>query len=201
MLRIINLLFLTNCLAFNLIYNIKNINIQKSYNVFMNYDPLKEYEQKLTIIPSFQASIIINNWINYLSKDEEYDNLNEDNNISKEIDNNPKFITTSIYDMKIFISINKDEKNTILFAWTPDIDIGKNSVVYIVGGKIINNELSIHRIAQSPYYENILSITSKKILNDIKNIVNYSPNITSINYDELHKYDNRYLLSWNLNIQ
>tara|TARA_A100001388_G_C28712263_1_gene471877 strand:+ start:649 stop:1128 length:480 start_codon:yes stop_codon:yes gene_type:complete len=158
----------------------------------MNYDPFKGYEQKLTIISSFQASIIINNWINYLSKDEEYDNVNED------IDKNPKFITTSIYDMKTFISINKDEKNTIIFAWSPDIDIGKNSIVYIVGGKLINNELAIHRIAQCPYYENILSITSKKIVNDIKNIVNYSQNITSINYDELHKYDNRYLLSWSM---
>uniref|UniRef100_A0A6C0AY85 Uncharacterized protein n=1 Tax=viral metagenome TaxID=1070528 RepID=A0A6C0AY85_9ZZZZ len=192
MFRIIKLIFLTNCLGFNLIYNIKNINLQKSYNVCMNYDPFKGYEQKLTIISSFQASIIINNWINYLSKDEEYDNVNED------IDKNPKFITTSIYDMKTFISINKDEKNTIIFAWSPDIDIGKNSIVYIVGGKLINNELAIHRIAQCPYYENILSITSKKIVNDIKNIVNYSQNITSINYDELHKYDNRYLLSWSM---
>tara|TARA_B100001057_G_C22371125_1_gene764682 strand:- start:34 stop:510 length:477 start_codon:yes stop_codon:yes gene_type:complete len=157
----------------------------------MNYDPLKEYKEKLTIIPSFQASIIINNWINYFSKDEHY-------NINKEINNYPKFITTCIYDMKIFISINKDEKNTIIFAWKPDVDIGKSNVAYIVAGKIINNEVYIHRIAQSPYYENILSINSKKIVKDIKNIVNYSPNITTINYDELHKYDNRYLLSWTI---
>ena len=191
MLRIIKLIFLSNYLFFNLIYNIKHINLQKSHNIFMNYDPLKEYKEKLTIIPSFQASIIINNWINYFSKDEHY-------NINKEINNYPKFITTCIYDMKIFISINKDEKNTIIFAWKPDVDIGKSNVAYIVAGKIINNEVYIHRIAQSPYYENILSINSKKIVKDIKNIVNYSPNITTINYDELHKYDNRYLLSWTI---
>tara|TARA_B100001093_G_scaffold345637_1_gene330311 strand:- start:273 stop:851 length:579 start_codon:yes stop_codon:yes gene_type:complete len=188
MLGIIILLLIKNTSAFNMINNIKILNLKKPYNICMNYDPLKGYDEKLTIIPSFQASIVINNWINYLSKDDEYDNKN------KEI--SAKFISTSIYDMKIFISINKDEKNTIIFAWTPDIDIGKSNVLYIVGGKIINDEICIHRIAQCPYYENILLIKSKKILTDINNIIKYSPNISKVNFEELHKYDNRYLLSW-----
>ena len=39
-------------------------------------------------------------------------------------------------------------------------------------------------------------LTVNELVIDIKNIVKLSPNITSINYNELHKYDNRYLLSW-----
>ena len=38
-------------------------------------------------------------------------------------------------------------------------------------------------------------LTVNELVIDIKNIVKLSPNITSINYNELHKYDNRYLLS------
>ena len=150
----------------------------------MTYDPLKGYDEKLTIIPSFQATIIINNWIRYLS-DYESDAI-------------PEFMHKSIYDTKIFISINKIEKNTVIFAWCPGIYFTKTNVVYIISCKRVNNELQIHRIAQSPYYSEILDINSYALLSDIKNIVKISPNISSINYDELHLYDNRYLLSWNL---
>ena len=153
-------------------------------HITMTYDPFKNYDDKLTIIPSFQASIIVNNWINYIS---------ENNN-----ENVPQFIYKSIYDMKIFISINREEKNTIIFAWTPAVSIDKGNVVYIISGKIVNSELKIYRIAQCPYSVDILSINSCDVVNDITEIVKLSPNIDTINYDELHKYDNRYLLSWNI---
>jgi len=100
--------------------------------------------------------------------------------------------------MKIFISINREEKNTIIFAWTPAVSIDKGNVVYIISGKIVNSELKIYRIAQCPYSVDILSINSCDVVNDITEIVKLSPNIDTINYDELHKYDNRFLLSWNI---
>jgi hypothetical protein len=153
----------------------------------MTYDPFKNYDEKLTIIPSFQASIIVNNWVNYISE------INYATVM-------PRFIYKSIYDMKIFISINKEQKNTIIFAWTPVVTIDKGNVVYIISGKIVNSELKIHRIAQSPYCNDVLSINSCDVVNDITEIVKMSPNIDTINYDELHKYDNRYLLSWNIDI-
>tara|TARA_B110001452_G_C15238025_1_gene428669 strand:- start:226 stop:801 length:576 start_codon:yes stop_codon:yes gene_type:complete len=188
MLRILKLfLIITNVLSFNIIQNVQNIkyiNNKKPYHVYMKYDPLKGYDQRLTIIPSFQATIVINNWINYLSENH-YDS-----------NNHPTFILKSIYDMKIFISINKIEKNSVIFAWCPDIDSYKSNIAYIISGKRVNNSLEIHRIAQSPYYTNILYINSKDAVKDIKNIVKLSPNISSVNYDELHKYDNRYLLAW-----
>ena len=165
-----------------------NINIRpKLFNklpIKMTYDPLKGYDDKLTIIPSFQGTIIINNWIRYLS---EY-----------ESDKIPEFMFKSIYDAKIFISINQAINNTVLFAWCPGIYFPKSNVAYIICCKVVNNELQIHRIAQSPYYLEMLYINSYALLTDIKNIVAQSSNITSINYEELHKYDKRYLLSWNI---
>lgn len=196
MFKIKYLLFITPVICFNIIQNIQNIKYisnKNLCNIYMNYDPLKGYQQKLNIIQSFHASIVINNWINYLSKDKEIDNMD----INK-CSNDAKFIETSIYDMKSFISINKYKKNTIIFAWTPEVDIGKSNIIYIIGGKIMKDELYIFRIAQCPYYNNILSINSKNVVCDIKNLVNYSSDIAKINYEELHKYDNRYLLSWTM---
>ena len=166
-----------------------------NYKICMNYDPLKGYEQKLTIISSFQATIIINNWLNYL-----YSNGNINGNINKNIINiYPAFILKPIYDMKSMISINKIDKNIILFAWCPKINIYQQSnIAYIIYGKRYNNTLYIYRIAQSPYYSDILSLNSNDLLEDIQNIVKQSPNITNINYNELHQYDNRFLLSWKI---
>lgn len=209
MLKILKILKLflitTNVLSFNIIQNVQNVqNVQnikyisnkKPYHAYMNYDPLKGYDQKLTIIPSFQATIVINNWIEYLSQNElQYNTpINRVDNIN----NDPEFILKSIYDMKIVISINKIEINTVILVWCPHITSYKSNIAYIIYGKVVNNELQIHRIAQSPYYTNILYINSKDIVKDIKNIVKLSPNITSVNYDELHKYDNRYLLAWTM---
>ena len=193
MLRILKFfLIITNVLGFNIIHNINYVNNKNLQRIYMNYDPLKGYDQKLTIIPSFQATIVVNNWINYLSEIEYDDNFDNNSN------NNPEFIQKSIYDMKIFISINKIEKNTIIFAWSPNINLSKTNIAYIISGKIVKDQLQIYRIAQSPYYRDILLINSKDVIDDINNIVKQSPNISSINYDELHKYDNRYLLSWTL---
>ena len=186
LLKVISI-FLIVISGFNIISipNKPYTNKQEHY-ITMSYDPFKNYDDKLTIIPSFQGSIIVNNWINYISENN-YEGI-------------PKFIYKSIYDMKIFISINKEEKNTIIFAWTPAVSIDKGNVVYIISGKIVNCELKIYRIAQCPYCNDVLSINSGEVANDITEIVKLSPNIHTINYDELHKYDNRYLLSWNMNI-
>ena len=193
--------FIYSVVGFNL-----NTIIQKPYiinnnpriynpKIYMNYDPLKDYDQKLTIISSFQATIIINNWLNYL-----YSNGNRNENNNKNIINiYPAFILKPIYDMKSMISINKIDKNIILFAWCPKINIYQQSnIAYIIYGKRYNNTLYIYRIAQSPYYSDILSLNSKDLVEDIKDIVRQSPNITNINYNELHQYDNRFLLSWRI---
>lgn len=153
----------------------------------MNYNPLKGYNKKLTIIPSFQATIIINNWMSYLTEHKSNYYLSNDT---------PKFILQSINDIKLFMSINKEENNTIIFVWCPHVNSSKNNIAYVIIGKIVNDKLQIHRIAQSPYYNNILLINSKDLVHDIKNIVKLSPNINNITYDELHIYDTRYLLSW-----
>ena len=92
------------------------------------------------------------------------------------------------------------KKNTVIFAWTPQVYIDKGKVVYIISGKIINSKLKIYRIAQCPYCIDVLSINSAILVNDINDIVKMSLHIESINYDELHKYDNRYLLSWIIDI-
>lgn len=183
------------------IHTIDN-NFANKLPITMSYHPLKGYDEKLTIIPSFQATVIINNWISYLSQPKDI-NINNDNDIDNDIDNDydnhydiPKFIVKSVYDMKSFIAINKMEKNTIIFAWCPDITSSKKNIVYIIVGKIVNNELQIYRIAQNPYYYDILYINSKAVVSDIKNLVKYAPNVSIITYDKLHEYDNRYLLSW-----
>jgi len=168
--------------AFIGLHSIKIPTRINNLSIKMTYDPLNGYKETLNIIPSFQTSVIINNWMNYLSTIRNIDN--------------PKYIFQSIYDMKIFLSINREKKNTILLAWCPGVSQYNSNVGYVISGKVINNELHIYRIAQSPYYNNLLEIDSNNLVKDITQLVINSPTIHNVNYTKLHEYDSRYLLSW-----
>jgi len=126
-----------------------------------------------------QASILTDNWIHYLSQ--------------KNDDTIPKFVLSSVFDMKVFISRHRNDKDTVFFAWTPPTSHG--NVVYLIGGKMIQQELQIHRFSQSPFIDNMLEINTLEIVEDVNLYLN--PNET-INFTELHRYDKRYILSWNL---
>ena len=76
-------------------------------------------------------------------------------------------------------------------AWCPDLKY--KVIVYLIACKFIGKDnLEIYRIAQNPYYKNILNINSIDLLKDIK--IN-NPNL-NLTYNELYKYDNRWYLSW-----
>lgn len=192
-------LFITKINTFQIIHN-NNI-YKKNINFKMSYESFKNYDEVINFIPSFQATIIINNWIYNIEekiKNSNNKNIVDDNNYSEIdfINRIPKKIINSIYDLKFYISVNKEEKNTILLAWVPKY-IQEKSVVYLIAGKIANNTIFIERIAQNPYYDNILDIKSINLMNDLDNIIKDNSSINDINYETLNNYDNRYLLSWN----
>lgn len=182
-LQILIILFTTSfTTSFQILpHKMRNI-IYKHYR--MSSEPLNDYNEIINFIPSFQCNIIINNWINYL------DGYN--------INHDKSFIYKPIYDMKMFVAINKEEKNTVLITWCPDNGDNKNTVAYIVGAKIFNNTLHIHRIAQNPYYNNIIDLKSIDFFKKLNELNLKTHNISSINFDELDKYDIRYSLSNNI---
>lgn len=197
------ILFASICIDTSRGFNLNNANIyrvkssrpdNRARRICMDYNPLHDYKQKLTIISSFQATIVINNWIDYLTDNEmQYDSYDTTEDKNK----HPGFVLKPIYDMKLIISINKVLPNAIIFAWCPTIHTyGQTNVAYIISGRIVNQTLNIDRIAQSPYYNNILTLDSNLVLDELNNLVAQSPNITNISFDELHRYDSRYLLSW-----
>ena len=55
--------------------------------------------------------------------------------------------------------IDKEKNNSILLAWTPEY-AKKRTIAYNAAGKIANNTLYLERIAQNPYYENIIQLKS-----------------------------------------
>ena len=86
--------------------------LERTTNVIMNYDKFKDCKERLNLIPSFHATIITNNWMNYIQeknndikinqKTEEYSNYikyyNEDNT-----DYPLNYLMKSLFDFKIFI--------------------------------------------------------------------------------------------------
>lgn len=177
------------------IYRVKSSRSDKSVrNIYMDYNPLHDYKEKLTIISSFEATIIVNNWMDYLTENEmQYDSYDTTGDMNK----HPGFVLKPIYDMKLIISMNSLQPNAILFVWCPMIyKYAETNVAYLISGRIVNRTLNIDRIAQSPYYNNILTLDSNRVLDELNNLVAQSPNITNISFDELHRYDSRYLLSW-----
>ena len=132
---LINILVSVNCFCSEILYSTINDNtiikssIKKGkINNFiqpkMVYDNFKNYDEKVNFLSSFQTDIIINNWINYINE------FDEENNI-------PKFIKSSIHDLKFFISLNRDQNNKVLIAWCPIKD-NDNYVSYVIAGKVKN---------------------------------------------------------------
>ena len=153
-----------------------------NYQVRMSSDQFNNNNEKINFLPSFQTDIIINSWIDYINKDEE-----------KKI---PNFIKRSIHDLKFFISINRDQNNKVLIVWCPKVK-SDNCVAYILAGKVFNKIIYIERIAQNPFYID-LNIRSHNLLIDLEDSIKSIDNIVGFDYEKLHKYDNRYYLSWNL---
>lgn len=179
---IIYLLFtLTN--SFVLIMKKPNL-INKNRKIKMEYENFKNYDEIINFLPSFQASIIINNWMSHIDN-YEIDNKKDDYN---------NYLKKSIYDMKVYIAINKEKNNSILLAWTPEFE-KKRTIAYIAGGKIANNTLYLERIAQNPYYENILQLKSIDFFHQINKVINTSSSINNLSLEELNSYDSRYWLS------
>lgn len=182
---IIYLLFtLTN--SFVLIMNKPNL-INKNRKIKMEYENFKNYDEIINFLPSFQASIIINNWMSHIDN-YEIDNKKDDYN---------NYLKKSIYDMKVYIAINKEKNNSILLAWTPEFE-KKRTIAYIAGCKIANNTLYLERIAQNPYYENILHLKSIDFFYQINKVIN-SSSINDLSLEELNSYDSRYWLSMLIN--
>ena len=178
-------LFIHLCNAFTISYIYNNKITTLQYNkplLAMSYFYLKDYDETLNRIPSFQTNLIINNWMNYVNNDS--------------IINYPDYMKTSIYDFKIFLAINNNNTNTIFFTWCPQKSIKDNYVIYLIGGIINDNILEIHRIAQNPYAKNMLIIDSKILYNELYEYIEQCNNIDNISYTILHKYDIRYKLSW-----
>lgn len=192
-------------------------------NVIMNYDKFKDCKERLNLIPSFHATIITNNWINYIQEKniqkniqenindnntlndfryEEYSNYNKhySNGNNKDDTEYPlNYLIKSLFDFKVFISINKNLNNMMIFAWIPNNHLLEKTIAYLVVGKIENNVLEIYRFIQNPYYDRDFTIKSIELKNDIDKIIQIIPNVKSTNYTNLHNYDKRYYISWSLN--
>ena len=182
----------------------------------MEYSQYKNFDDIINILPQFHTRIIINNWLKYVEpetfdmenliinyendiKNYDKDNIldSKDSKESKKSKYFPKYLIQSLYDFKIFIAINREEKNLIYLGWCPDIHLTKSKIVYILAGKVYNNTVYVYRIAQNPYYENILNINSLDFIKCLENIEYSQGKKFIFNYDNLHEYDNRYNISWN----
>ena len=154
----------------------------------MEYESFKNYDEIINFLPSFQASIVVNNWLTFINSD---DNKNDN-------DTYDSYMKKSIYDMKVYIAINREKNNTILLSWNPEY-ARKRSIAYIAGGRIANNTLYLERIAQNPYYADILKLKSIDFFNEINKVITASSSINNLSLDELNSYDSRYWLSLLIN--
>ena len=178
-------IILLNVVDTYLLSNFNTLNCNNRNNLIkMDYKFLTDYDNVLNPIPSFQTTIIVNNWIEY-TKNQEKEKI-------------PDYINTSLYDFKIFVAIHRDSTNTLYLAWCPNSS--DKIISYLVGGLIKNNLLEIHRIIQNPYDKNIVNLKSIDLYNEIYFYLQNSTSIKNITYTELHNYDKRYKLSWNYNI-
>ena len=174
----------------------------------MDYSHYKSFDDIINILPEFHTRIIINNWLKYVAPEEKtindlmveyertYNNKNKIENTSQELKIFPEYLIKSLYDFKIFIAINRDEKNVIYFGWCPQPNLQKSKLAYLIAGKVYNNIIYIHRIAQNPYYEDIIDLNSIDLVKRLEEIEYKKNEKFNFNYDNLHEYDNRYKLSW-----
>jgi hypothetical protein len=187
----INIIFyflsINSYIIHNTIY--KPINNKK---INMYYDETRNYDNPITILPNRQTQLIIDNWLNATIALKNYNT-----NVSPEdlIDTN---ISNDLYEFKVFLSINKNSINNVYFSWIPESHKENKQVVYLIAGKFLNSELHIYRIAQNPYAANLLNINSKDLLLDLHNYYKDNTAIKYLKFDELHKYDKRYLWSWSI---
>ena len=106
----------------------------------------------------------------------------------------PDYLIKSLnYDFKIFIAINRSVKKIsyIYFGWCPDRHLPRPKLgcIFIILNKNLiynNNTIYIHRIAQNPYYDNMLNVKSIDLVNRLEDI-EYSNgekflNLIMINY-------------------
>lgn len=154
------------------------INIKGNKNINMNYYTFKDYDESLTILPNFQSNILINNWICFLRE-------KDDNEVMEHL-------KKAIFDMKFFISINKDKDNIFLFAWCPE-----ETVKILVGTRLENNTIYVERIAKNPYSSEFCDEGSYKLKKELCKYVKNSIVFQNINFKRLYEYDERYKLSWN----
>lgn len=170
-------------------------------NIYMYYEKSKDFNEPITILPIAQTKMIVDNWLNasiaLRNIEREYAMKNKDINIDVELESMDNYISKNVYEFKVFMSINKNSPNVVYFSWIPDSHKNNHQVIYLIVGKILNNELQIFRIAQNPYAYNILDINSKDLLLDLYNFHKDNKVIKNINFNELHNHDKRYLLSWN----
>jgi hypothetical protein len=168
----------------------------------MYYDSSKAFDNPITILPQTQTIYIINNWLNAtlalrlrqidsIMKRQNDLNLEE---VEESLDIN---LSKSIYEFKVFTSLNRQEMNTVYFSWIPDSHKNNKQIIYLIAGKVNNNLLNIYRIAQNPYASDQLLVKSEDMLLDLYNFHKDHEGITGIKFDELHKFDKRYILSWN----
>lgn len=175
---------------------------KKQLYINMYYEKSKGFDEPITILPYTQTSIIINNWLNatlslrlkQIDTLQKKNIIKEDQDIENYVDNG---LSKSIYEFKVFLSLNKGNINTIYFSWIPESHKKNKQVVYLLGCKINNSILEIYRIAQNPYAADQLLVKSEDMLLDLYNYHKNNNIIKEIKFDELHKLDNRYLLSWN----
>tara|TARA_B100000902_G_scaffold396193_1_gene456571 strand:+ start:2206 stop:2748 length:543 start_codon:yes stop_codon:yes gene_type:complete len=175
----------------------------------MDYSQYKSFDDIINILPAFHTRIIINNWLKYVAPEENsiedliveyeqgYNNENKIQNPPRGLKYFPEYLIKSLYDFKIFVAINRDEKNLIYFGWCPEANLQKSKLAYIIAGKVYNNTIHIHRIAQNPYYEDILDLNSIDLVKKLEDINYRDGKKFYFNYDKLHEYDNRYQISWN----
>ena len=60
---------------------------------------------------------------------------------------------------------------------------------------MVDQDLRVYRFSQSPYFDDMLSIDTLDIVDDMRQYLNSTG---SIDFTELHKYDNRYMLAWSI---
>ena len=187
--------------------NTYNLRLRGSSSlVIMDYSQYKSFDDIINILPEFHSRIIINNWLKYVAPDENDNAIDynqeetrdyEDEPQSNPLKEFPSFVARSLYDFKIFIAINREEKNTIYFGWCPDAKSSRGNIVYLVAGKVFNSTIYIERIAQNPYYIHLLDISSRELVERLQTIEVSEGQRFQFNYDRLHEYDPRYNISWN----
>ena len=181
---------------------ISHQSFKNNYKINMYYDSSKPYDNPITVLPQSQTTYIINNWLNAtlalrLNQINKIMKKNNDLNLEEVEESLDTSLTKSIYEFKVFTSLHKQEINIVYFSWIPESHKDNKQIIYLIAGKINNNLLNIYRIAQNPYAVDQLLVKSEDMLLDLYKFHKSHKGITGIKFDELHKFDKRYILSWN----